>query len=201
MFEQGARWHAYYRDDDPAYRRRMLDELCMLEPDDGANAFRLWLYKARYEDAARPGQPVDRFLFQCVNFVQLYGTARIFRRSAAKEVRESLALMGFGRLAEFGGAGERALYWELRNAVARYFRTCESPGYRRGVFGLVGAGESRGAHVCRDAWEMSLGLARRTGLEDEMALWNRAVTDGYAVLDPQAAERFAALDRKMSEKR
>ena len=201
MYEQSAGWNAYYRDDDPVYRRRQLDERCMLEPDDGANRFRLWLYEARYVDPAQPGRSVDRFLFQCVNFVQLYNSARIFRRGAAKEVRASLAMMGFEEAGKYGEAGERALYWELRNAVSRYFKTCESSGYRRGVFGLVGAGEGRLEHVCRDAWPMSLGLSRRAGLTGEMALWNRAVRDSHSLLDAGAAGRFDALERRMNDRR
>ena len=201
MYEQSAAWNDYYRDEDPGYRRRKLDELCMLGPDDGANEFRLWLYKRRYEDEKRPGQPVDRFLFQCVNFVQLYKTAKLYRRSAAKEVQKSLELMGFDVAPQFGEAGERALYWELRNAAARYFRTCESPGYRRAVFGLFSAGEGRTEHMCRDAWEMSLGLSRRTRMEQHMTIWNRAVHDSYLAADAGAEARFIAFDRNMEGKR
>jgi len=37
MYEQSARLNAYYRESDPARRRKMLDELSMMEADDGAN--------------------------------------------------------------------------------------------------------------------------------------------------------------------
>lgn len=197
MYEQSAGWNAYYREEDPARRHRQLEEMCMLEPDDGANRFRLWLYEARYTDPARPGRMVDRFLFQCVNFVSLYNSARIFRRSAAKEVRGNLVRMGFDEVRSYGEAGEKALYWELRNAVARYFKTCESASYGRSLFGIVGAGGGRADRVCRDAWQMSLGLSRSTGLVEEMALWNRAVRDSHSMLDGAAAQRFDALAQQM----
>lgn len=197
MYEQSARWNEYYRELEPQRRREMLAELIASEPDDGANAYRQRLFEARCVDPKAPGKLIDRFLFQCVNFMELYRSAKLFRRGAAKEVRRELRNMRFDEAVPLGEAGERALYWEIRNAAARYFRTCDSPGYNRALFGLVASGAvSKQDRMCRDAWQMSTGLARRVGLEDEMALWTRAVLDAYAAADPDAQARLEAVERK-----
>jgi len=196
MYEQSARWNTYYGDPDPKWRRRKLDELCMTEPDDGANAYRLRLWEARHLDAKNPGGEVDRFLFQCVNLIQVYRTARMFKKSAAKQAVKAMADMLCSEAAQYGEAGERALYWELRNAAMRYFKTCEGSGYNRGLFGMIASGDgSRRDRICREVWEMSIGLARRTGLEDEMRVWNRAVVDAYSQFEGNAQALLEAYAR------
>lgn len=195
MYEQSARWNEYYRELNPSYRRQMLDKLCMTEPDDGANLFRLQLWEQRHRDDGRDGE-VDRFLFQCVNLVQAYRTARWFRRSAARQTRKVLQGMLFEEAFLLGEAGERALYWELRNVAARYLKTCEGSGYNRAMFGMVASGDaSRSERICREIWEMTRGLAARTGLENEMRIWNQAILDAYSMFDGNAEARMAELDR------
>ncbi len=193
MFEQSEKWDAYYRELEPGRRRAMLDELCASEPDDGANAYRRTLFRARHEDEKSPGCEVDRMLFMCVYFLQLYKTARMFRSSAAKEVLGSLREMRFDQAGQYGEAGEKALYWEIRNAAARYLSTCNSPGYNRGLFGLTPSrDEGRQERILRDVWQMSEGLSRRAGLARELALWNQAVLDAYCQTGANARARFEA---------
>ncbi|MBO7711732.1 MAG: hypothetical protein J6S83_14780 [Lachnospiraceae bacterium] len=197
MYEQSARWNEYYRELEPEARRRLFDELTMTQPDDGANEYRMALFQARYVDGKTPGKYVDRFLFQCVNFGQVFKSARLFRKSARKEVERTLDGMLFDGAAALGEAGERALYWELRNAAARYFRTCQSPDYGRSLFGLLKSGDvNRQERMCRDAREMSVDLSERLGMEKELRIWNEAVRDSYFACEP-GAERL--WNKKKSE--
>lgn len=195
MYEQSSGWKAYYCEPDPKKRRKMLDELFETEPDDGANMYRLRLWEARYLDPKHPGAEVDRFLFQFVNMIQLYRTARLYRKSAIRQITRAFQEMLFSEAAACGAAGEGALYWELRNAAARYLKTCEASGYNRAVFGMVPSSDfGRRNRVCQEIWEMTRGLAARTGMEQEMQLWNRAVLDAYSQFDYSAQGRLAAYE-------
>ena len=197
MYEQSARWNEYYRELEPKKRRALLDELCLTEPDDGANAFRQRLYRARYVDEKQPGREVDRFLFNCLSFVQLWQSAKLFRRHAKKEVLAALRDMLSEEAAQYGEAGERALYWELRNAAARYLRTCSDSGYNRALFGMIASGdESRADRVCRDIWRMTDGLTKQLSLQGELRLWSRAVQDAYFTSDGGAQARLEKYSRE-----
>ena len=190
MYEQSARWNEYYRELEPERRRAMFDELTMTQPDDGANEYRLALFEARYVDEKNPGRYVDRFLFQCVNFGQVFKSARLFKKSARREIEKTTREMLFDGAAACGEAGERALYWELRNAAARYFKTCTSPDYSRSLFGLLKSGDvNRKERMCRDAREMSVLLSERLELSQELRIWNEAVRDAYFASEP-GAERL-----------
>ena len=182
MFEQSAKWNEYYRELEPLRRRAMLEKLCASEPDDGANAYRRLLFEARHVDARNPGRELDRMLFMCVNFMQVYQTTRLFRGGAIKEVRRSLQELRFDLAGQYGEAGRRALYWECRNAVARYLSTCESPSYNRGLFGMAPSRDTgRQERIARDIWMMSAGITRYTGMEEDLALWDQAVLDAYCM--------------------
>ena len=180
MYEQAAGWREYYLELEPAKRRLMLDELCASGPDDGANEYRRRLFEARYVDEKQPGRAVDHMLFMCVCFMQLCQSARLFKGGAIREIRSSMSKMCFDLAGQYGEAGTGALYWEIRNAAARYLSTCSSPSYNRRLFGLAASREEKRAdRVARDIWQMTVGLSRQTGLDREMALWNQAVSDAY----------------------
>ncbi len=199
MYEQNARWNEYYRELEPEKRKEQLDLLCMTEPDDGANEYRLTLFKVRYEDENIPDKYVDRFLFQCVNFIQIYRGAKLFKRNSRKEVERTLKELHFGDAALYGEAGTRALYWELRNTAARYFETCRSAGYGRALFGLLKSNEvSKIERSAADAFKMSLGLATRLEMQDSLRVWNEAVHDAYLAFDTQAGKSWQDICRKMS---
>jgi len=179
------------------HRRRMLDELSMLEGDDGANMYRLQLWDARH--ASKTGTPAetDRLLFQFVNLIQVYRSARLFKRGAAKEVKKVFSEMHFSEAGYYGPAGEKALYWEIRNAAMRYFKTCEGSAYNRSLFGLIGSGEvGKRDRVCEDVWQMTRGLALRTGLDEEIRVWNQAVTDAYSQFEGNARAMLEAYEIK-----
>ena len=193
MYEQSARWNEYYREMEPRRRREQLDLLCMTEPDDGANEYRRMLFRARHVDEQQPGREVDRFLFNCLSFAQLWASARMFKKHARKEALQALSDMLCDRTRAYGEAGERAFYWEIRNAAARYLTTCQNSGYNRSLFGLVASGdESRADRICRDVWRMTDGLAERLDLRDALSVWCRAVQDAYFMSDPGAERRYRA---------
>jgi len=195
MYEQNAQWNEYYRELSPERRRRMLGE--MSAQDDGANAFRLRLWEARHGGSG--GAEVDRFLFQFVSLPQTYYSASVFKKSAAREVEKAMRSLLTEEAVRQGESGERALYWEIRNAAARYFKTCESAGYNRGLFGMPASGDAgRKNRVCRDVWQMTLGLEARTGMKEALRIWNRAVLDEHARFDPDGP---ALLETYKSKKK
>ena len=192
-------WAAFYRELDPGKRKELLAACSGDASEDGTERFRKQLFQARHTDPKRPEHEVDLMLFMCVNFIQLYKSARLFRKGARRDVLASFSQLQCDQAAAFGDAGQEALYLEFRNAAARYFKTCESPGYNRRFFGLAASGEeNRRERMCRDAWQMSEGLARRVGLNEEMTQWNRAVSDALAATGEDAEASFRALREKMS---
>ena len=197
MYEQNAKWNRYYQELEPSERKRIYEELKDSEPDDGANAYRERIFAARHTDPKDPGREVDFFLFQCVSLIQTYHIANFSHRNAIKEVENAFQIMLYDEASQYGEAGEKALYWELRNVAARYFKTCETTGYNRALFGLIQSGsEGRLDRMCRDAWQITRGLARRIGLEERMSIWNRAVLDAYLQADGNGAERLKKVEEK-----
>ena len=56
--------------------------------------------------------------------------------------------------------------------------------------------------MCRDAWQITRGLAQRTGQEERMRVWNQAVLDAYLQADSSGAERLKKYeDKKMNGKK
>ena len=193
MYEQGIAWNEYYRELSPGRRRQMLGG--MTAEDDGANAFRLKLWEARHGGSG--STEIDRFLFQFVCLPQTYHSARVFKKSAMREVEKAMRSLLATEAAQYGEAGERALYWEIRNAASRYFKTCESAGYNRGLFGMTASGDAgRKNRVCRDVWQMTLGLEARTGMKDALRIWSRAVQDEYARFAPDGPGLLEAYGKK-----
>ena len=52
--------------------------------------------------------------------------------------------------------------------------------------------------MCRDAWQITRGLALRTGQEEQMRVWNQAVLDAYLQADANGAERLKKYEGKMT---
>ena len=196
MYELSRSWNQYYRETDPGKRKDLLSQLLSSEDDDGANAYRAFLYEKRYVDPKDPSRELDRLLFQCVNFVQLYKTSRLFAGKARKDLLKILEELGLLKYPEYAPAGETAVYWEIRNAACRYFESCRGSEYQR-VFGFMDASEShKAAKMTEDAWQMSRGVALKLSCEAEMRIWCRAVMDEHAVQYEGAAEKYLEADEK-----
>ena len=195
MYKVSRGWSEWYREPDPERRRDMLEVLQREEPDDGANEYRSYLFERRHGPAGT--EQKDVFLWHCVNFSQIYESAVILKGLSRKEVREALRQIGYDKAAGYGEAGEGALYWEIRNAARRYFKTCQNPEYRKVLFGLMNSSsKDKKNQMCKDAWQMSAGLGDRLGMSQELEIWIRAVTDEYSCQDPNGAQKLSELGRK-----
>lgn len=183
---------SYYQETDPDQREKIFSGL--KEQTDREEAFARAareLFDRRHTDPKRKGQRVDTFLWNMINLVIVAKSARVFARRSRRETLEALASMEGQTRETYGEEGTAALYWEYRNAARRYFATTASKGYGRKVFGIIAANEEdRKKRSCADAYEMSIGLARRLALDEEMALFSDAVRDEYSCYDAAAAERL-----------
>ena len=189
-------WQEFYMELEPARRAQLLQKNLTEEEDDGANAYRNRLFSLRYMEEGKPEPSVDRWLWACVNFVQVYSSSRLLKRGGKREVCQFLEKSGYREAA--GETLEAALYWEIRNAAKRYFKTCTGTEYRRVLFGLLSPGEAdQRKHMCEDVWKMTTGLERRFGMTQELALWTKAVHDEYYLTDPRAQERLQEMSRSM----
>ncbi len=182
----------YYQEMDPDQRKKIF--LSLQGQADQEETFAKAageLFDRRHTDPKGRGQKVDTFLWNMINLVIVAKSARVFARRSRRETLEALASME-GKIREtYGSEGEAALYWEYRNAARRYFATTASKGYGRKVFGIIAANEEdRKKRSCADAYEMSVGLARRLALDEEMTLFSDAVRDEYSCYDAAAAERL-----------
>lgn len=199
MYQMDTGWEAFYEEMDPEKRKKILEEKCSGNAGDVLPQKIFWENRCR--DRKNPERSIDLYLWECVNLVYLYKKAKFFRRSAGREVLQILSDMGCGGSREDSVSDQSAFYWEMRNAVKRYFSTGQSKNYRRRIFGILGSDEEeRKSQICQDAWQMSEGVALRTGLSGEMRVLTDAVRDEYAAMDPGAAERFSALSRKMQKR-
>jgi hypothetical protein len=69
---------------------------------------------------------------------------------------------------------------EVRNAARRYFDTCKSDSYHKKFFGIqASSADEKETQRCLDTWRMSLGIAERLSLKDEMTLLCQAVDEEY----------------------
>ncbi|MBR2256442.1 MAG: hypothetical protein IJ899_03680 [Blautia sp.] len=194
MYDVSPAWSEYYRELEPERRAMILERLLSEEPDDGSNRFRKRLFEQRYLEGDGQKPSVDRYLWQCVNFVQLYDASRFFKKGSRKEVMSFLKESGYNEAMEGGPEGEKALYWEIRNASKRYFKTCSGSDYRRALFGLISPGEAeRKNQMCLDTWKMSIGIGQRLDIAKSLSLWKMAVLDEYEQTDLSAVDRMQKL--------
>lgn len=187
-------WMEYYLEPEPDRRAQLLARLPDTEPDDGSNSFRKRLFALRYLNGEDTQPSVDRYLWQCVNFVQIYDTSRYFKKSGRREAEQLLSGNGYLEAVCAGIDGERAVYWEIRNAAARFFKTCSGKEYRRALFGLLSPGsEDQKKQMTLEAWKMTIGLGERLGMAQTLELWTRAVMDEHRRTDPMAEARMQKL--------
>ena len=180
MYEGSPAWQPYYLELEPERRALMLKRLLEEEADDGSNAWRKKLFELRYLKKGEKEPSVDRFLWQCVNFIQICSAPKLFKKSGKKEVIRFLTENGFYEAAASGINGERALYWETRNAAKRYFKTCRGSEYRRSLFGLISPGKNdQENQMKQDAMKMTSLLEEKLDMPEDLYIWSKAVMDEY----------------------
>ena len=202
--EESALINKYYLETQPERRRELLDKILSNGRDDSVKAYMAALFESRHVDPKDPGRLVDRFLFQCVNFIQIARAHSFFKKSNLREVRKIMASMRMGEAKELGEAGEITLYRELSNTTLRYLESCGSSAYSRTLFRMMSSGDEARAHrVAKDIYEMTDGLSGKYGLEEELDIWNRAVRDTYFsnVSDGRKRYEKITLDLKGRKRR
>ena len=108
MYKLNPLWTDFYRETEPERRRQLLKRTLEEVPDDGANACRVRLFECRHKRTGKQEHEVDLLLWQCVNFIQVYASARFFKRKARKDVESCLAAIGYDEAADFGEVGRQA---------------------------------------------------------------------------------------------
>ena len=197
MYQMSPVWQEYYIQLEPDRRKELLHRLLKEEADDGANAVRQKLFSLRYMEEGKTEPSVDRWLWACVNFVQVFSTSRFLKRGGRKEVEQFLDSSGYREALSAGERGETALYWEIRNVAKRYFKTCMGSEYRRSLFGLLSPNASdQKRQMCLEVWRMTEGLEKRLGMQEELKLWTKAVQDEYRTTDPSAPARLKEISEK-----
>ena len=172
---------SYYDEIDPGKRWTILEEYLASEDNcDPAAAYRKALYEYRCIDSANPERKVDRFMLAFLDYLYLYRSSRVFPARHVKETLKTLHSLELDDRVHTDPLFAEALSLEIRNAVKRYFETCKSDNYHRKFFGVTASNaDEKEKQRCFDAWRMSYGLAEHLGIEEEMALFCRAVSDEY----------------------
>ena len=172
---------SYYEEIDPASRLQVLNEYLAAAGDsDPAASYRKELYEFRHVDPRDPSRKLDRFLMTFLNFLYVYKNSRFLPGRYVKEVEVAVKDLEHDEKVHSDPQFADAFIMEVRNAAKRYFDTCKTDGYHRKFFGIAPSkADEKEKHRCLETWRMSYGLAQRMGLEDEMALYNKAISDEY----------------------
>lgn len=172
---------SYYEEIDPAKRRKILDEyIATAGGSDPAASYRKALYEYRNVDPADPQRKLDRFMLAFLDFLYLYRSSRILPGRYVKEVKTTIGALELDERVHTDPLFAEAFSLEVRNAARRYFETCKTDGYHRKFFGITASKpEEKEKQRCIDVWRMSYGLAERLGLEEEMDLFCRALSEAY----------------------
>lgn len=172
---------SYYEEIDPAKRKKILDEYLAAAGDsDPAAAYRKALYEYRFVDPADPQRKLDRFMLAFLDFLYLYRSSRVLPGRYVKEVEATIGALELDERVHTDPLFAEAFNLEVRNAARRYFDTCKTDGYHRKFFGIAASKpEEKEKQRCIDVWRMSYGLAERLGLEEEMDLFCRALSEAY----------------------
>ena len=86
------------------------------------------------------------------------------------------------------------LYHEYRNTARRYLSTCKSGNYAARFMGFRQASdEEKVIKACEDIWQMSGGVAKKTGNSEAMKLWTEAFRDELYDYDDICREEYERL--------
>lgn len=172
---------SYYEELDPVKRLEYLNAYEEAAgSDDPVLSYRKGLYSYRYTDSKDPSRKVDHFMMALLTFMYLFKRGVIFPGLYTKEVRGIIKDMEGDERVHSDENMADAFRMEVRNAVRRYFDTCKSDSYHKKFFGIQhSTADEKETQRCLDTWRMSVGVANRLGLKEEMALFCQAVDEEY----------------------
>ena len=188
MYEVSGELTEYFREIDPKKRLVILDGL----PESGAAGFAREVCNDRYSDHEGKGRDnIDWWLWRCICLQILYGRGNFLRYFRDKEIA---AIIGELRLNDTDESHRACLYHEYRNVCRRYLSTCRSGNYAARFMGFRQASdEEKVLRACADVWQMSEGVARKTGNESAMMLWIEAFRDELYDYDDICREEYERL--------
>lgn len=178
----------YYKEIDPKKRLVILDSLS----DNEAASFVRDVYNDRYSDHEGKGRKnIDWWLWRCICLQILYGRGNFLRRFRDREIA---TIVGELRLNDTDESHRQHLYHEYRNVCRRYLSTCKSGNYAARFMGFKQASdEEKVMKACEDVWQMSAGVARKTGNVPAMKLWIEAFRDELYDYDEICREEYTRL--------
>lgn len=187
MYEINTTLGAYYSELDPAKRLELLDSL-------DAPEFVRTLYHERYSDHEKKGRKnVDWWLWRCICLQSLYNRGSFFKSFRTREMNAIIS-----ELFMTDGEHTAYLYHEYRNLARRYLSTCRGGGYAARFMGLRQATEEEQVlRACADIWEMSAGIARKTGNREKMQVWCEAFRDELFEHAEICREEYSKLEAKL----
>jgi len=187
-------WDEFYRQTDPDKRKELYDSICESAHDDGANELRRELIENRYNDPKKPGKKVDKSVWQLMIIPSLdHGIINI-RSKNAKTFRDCLKALGVADIDPDNETSVGAVYWEIRNAAARYFESCKGPNYARQLFGLrPGTDEEKLKRTAYDIKTMAQAVPKKLKMTEEAQIFSDAVIDEFRAVSEEAAQIFDEL--------
>ncbi len=176
MYEMNEIWKEFYEELEPQVREEIYASI--IEENGNVGSYVKTLMNKRYHNPKDPENryPFDLFLQQCVVLPMVYKRRRVFFFNVKKQAKLSLAALTLD--VEHTEAEKEALYWEFRNTAKRYFTTCQGAMYGRSMFGTKMASSSeKRSMMLQDAWRMSKGIGKISGMEEQFMLFSQAVRD------------------------
>ena len=185
MYEIDTSYSQYYSEIDPKKRRAILPE----------NEFVRELYDDRYSDHEGKGRKdIDWWLWRCICLQILYGRGNFFRRFRDREISTIISEL---RMNDADESHRAYLYHEYRNVCRRYLSTCRSGNYASKFMGFRQASdEEKVLRACADVWQMSSGVAKKTGNVPAMKLWIEAFRDEVYDYDDICRDEYRKLEEE-----
>lgn len=189
MYELHESLAPYFAELDPKKRLAVLDSL----PESEEKDFLRELYNDRYSDHEHRGRKnVDWWLWRCICLQQLYNKGGFFKRFRRREIESILR-----ELRTSDAEHSAILYHEYRNTARRYLSTCKSGNYASRFMGFRQASDDEKVlRACADIWEMSRGIAKTEGVEEQMRIWCEAFRDEVVEYNDVCREEYARLDSR-----
>ena len=189
MYEIDSKYSAYYSEIDPQKRLVILDSL----PEDETDIFVREVYNDRYSDHEGKGRKnIDWWLWRCICLQILYGRGNFFRRFRDREISTIISELRMN-----DEVHRSFLYHEYRNVCRRYLSTCRSGSYASRFMGFRQASDDEKVlRACADVWQMSSGVAKKTGKSEAMKLWIEAFRDELYDYDDICRDEYKKLEEE-----